>query len=111
WTERVLDVSSPIKVGDDRLGGVRIGYSLDGVRADEMRAASALGDRIGAIGTRHLWWIGLALLGLVALGALASLALQRVLVRPIRELAEAARQIEAGNFGASVPPSPRNDEV
>jgi diguanylate cyclase (GGDEF)-like protein len=111
WTDRVLDVSSPIKVGDDRLGGVRIGYSLDGVRADETRASSALGERIGAIGTRHLWWIGLALLGLVALGAAASFALQRVLVRPIRELADAAREIEAGNFGTSIAPSPRNDEV
>ncbi len=111
WTDRVLDVSSPIKVGDDRLGGVRIGYSLDGVRADEVRASSALGERIGAIGARHLWWIGLALLGLVALGAAASFALQRVLVRPIRELADAAREIEAGNFGASIAPSPRNDEV
>jgi diguanylate cyclase (GGDEF)-like protein len=111
WTDRVLEVSSPIKVGDERLGGVRIGYSLDGVRADEMRASTELGRRIGAIGTRHLWWIGFALLGLVALGAAASYALQRVLVRPIRELADAAREIEAGNFEASVAPGPRNDEV
>jgi diguanylate cyclase (GGDEF)-like protein len=111
WTDRVLDVSSPIKVGDDRLGGVRIGYSLDGVRADETRASTALGERIGAIGARHLWWIGLALLGLVALGAAASFALQRVLVRPIRELADAAREIEGGNFATSIAPSPRNDEV
>ena len=48
WTDRVLEVSSPIKVGDERLGGVRIGYSLDGVRADEMRASTELGRRIGA---------------------------------------------------------------
>ena len=111
WTDSVLDVSSPIKVGDQRLGGVRIGYSLDAVRADEDAASSALGRRLGAIGTRHLWWIGLALLALVALGALASFVMQRALVRPIRELADMAREIESGNFSATVAPSARNDEV
>src|SRR5690606_16955843 len=36
---------------------------------------------------------------------------QRSLVRPIRQLANAAREIEAGNFAAEVPVIPRNDEV
>src|SRR3546814_6744641 len=35
----------------------------------------------------------------------------RSLVRPIRQLANAAREIEAGNFAAEVPVIPRNDEV
>ena len=111
WTDRVLDVSSPVKVGDQRLGGVRIGYSLDAVRADETVASTALGERLGSIGTRHLWWIVVAMLGLVALGALVSYAMQRALVRPIRELADVAREIEAGNFTVSVAPSARNDEL
>ena len=111
WTDRVLDVSSPVKVGDQRLGGVRIGYSLDAVRADETVASAALGERLGSIGTRHLWWIVVAMLGLVALGALVSYAMQRALVRPIRELADVAREIEAGNFTVSVAPSARNDEL
>lgn len=111
WTDSVLDVSSPIKVGEQRLGGVRIGYSLDAVRADEDAASSTLGQRLGAIGTRHLWWIALALLGLVTLGVLASLVMQRALVRPIRELADMAREIESGNFSVTVAPSARNDEV
>ncbi|MFC7302237.1 putative bifunctional diguanylate cyclase/phosphodiesterase [Cognatiluteimonas weifangensis] len=111
WTDRVLDVSSPIRVGDQRLGGVRIGYSLDGVRADETRAANALGDRLGAIGTQHLWWIGLLLAALVGLGAIASWVLQRALVRPIRQLAGVAQEIETGNYATTVPESRRNDEV
>ena len=32
-TDAVLDVSTPIRVGDQRLGGVRIGYSLASVTA------------------------------------------------------------------------------
>ncbi|TAK40241.1 MAG: EAL domain-containing protein [Lysobacteraceae bacterium] len=111
WTERVLDISSPIRLGEQRLGGVRIGYSLDAVHADETRAASALGESLEALGTRHFLGIGIAFAALVALAAFASLLVQRTLVRPIRELAGVAQEIEAGNFQASVAPSGRNDEL
>jgi diguanylate cyclase (GGDEF)-like protein len=111
WTDDLLDVSGPILVGDQRLGGVRIGFSLDSVRADEARASGALGTRLGEIGARHLAWIGLLLAALIGLGALASLVLQRTLVRPIRHLADAAHELESGNYGAKMPDSARNDEV
>src|SRR5690606_32039198 len=48
WTERILDISSPVRVGDQRLGGVRIGYSLDEVRGDEQKAAQSLRENLGA---------------------------------------------------------------
>jgi diguanylate cyclase (GGDEF)-like protein len=111
WTDDLLDVSGPILVGDQRLGGVRIGFSLDSVRADEARASGALGTRLGEIGARHLAWIGLLLAALIGLGALASLVLQRTLVRPIRHLADAAHELDSGNYGAKMPDSARNDEV
>ena len=111
WTDQLLDISSPIMVGDQRLGGVRIGFSLDAVRADEARASGVLGARLGEIGARHLLWIGLLLALLIGLGALASLVLQRTLVRPIRYLADAAHELESGNYGARMPASTRNDEV
>ena len=111
WSESVLDIAAPIRLGEQRLGGVRIGYSLDSVRADETRASEALGSSLGAIGSRHLWWILVAFAAMLALAALASLLLQRTLVRPIRELADVAQEIEAGNFGASVAPSGRSDEL
>lgn len=111
WTEHVLDVSSPIRIGDQRLGGVRVGYALDPLRNDEAVAVGALDTRLDAIGQRHLLWIGLLLAALLALGAIASLVVQRALVRPIRQLADAAREIEGGNYGAPVPTSRRHDEL
>jgi len=111
WTDRVLDISSPIQVGDQRLGGVRIGYSLASVREGEARATHALSTRLGDIRARHLLWIAVLLAALVGLGAIASLVLQRALVRPIRQLAGVAQEIESGNYDTSVPGSQRNDEV
>jgi len=110
-TDKVLDVSTPIRVGDQRLGGVRIGYSLASMAADEARATAVMRVRLEQIGARHLVWIYLLLAIMIALGVAVSLVLQRALVRPIRQLADAASEIESGNFATEVPASARNDEV
>lgn len=111
WSDSVLDISSPIRVGEQRLGGVRIGYSLDAVRVDQNRASDALSARLQAIGHRHLFWIGLLMLALLGLSLVASLALRHALVRPIRQLADAAREIESGNYAAKIPGNSNNDEL
>ena len=108
---QILDVSSPILIGDQRLGGVRIGYSLAGMLRAEEQAMNALRTRIDEVGRRSLAWLLLlsAALGVVSLGAAA--VVQRVLLRPIRMLGDAAREIEAGNFSMPVPVSARQDEL
>ena len=110
-TDRILDVSAPVRIGDQRIGGVRIGYSLDSVIADEARATGAMQARMERIGRDHALWVLLMLLALVVIGVLVSLVVQRSLVRPIRQLANAAREIETGNFAAEVPATPRHDEI
>ncbi len=110
-TTDVMDVSTPILIGDQRLGGVRVGYSLVKIRAEEAQVNREMTDRLREIGNRHLTWIGLLLLMLVSLAALVGIALQRALVRPIRQLSQAARAIEAGNFSTALPVNARRDEV
>ena len=107
----VLDVSSPILIGDQRLGGVRIGYSLAGMLRAEAQATAGLRERIDVVGQRALHWLLLlsAALGVVSLAAAA--LVQRMLVRPIRLLGDAALQIEAGNFTTPVLASARQDEL
>ncbi len=110
-SDRILDISTPIGIGDQRLGGVRIGYSLSAIAADEARATDAMSGRLDEIGRRHAGWIAALMAILVLLGAGVGLLLQRMLVRPIRQLADAAREIESGNFGTTLPESRRKDEV
>ncbi|MFT3755644.1 MAG: EAL domain-containing protein [Pseudoxanthomonas sp.] len=111
WSPQVMDVVHPISVGDQRLGGVRIGYSLEEVRADEEAAATMLESRLKQIGRRYLGWFALLLvvLGAVCVG-IAWIA-QRTLVRPIRELADAAREIGGGDYAARNLSSKRGDEI
>jgi diguanylate cyclase (GGDEF)-like protein len=110
-SEEVIDVSSPIRIGDQRLGGIRVGYSLGKIRAEEAHVNREIAQRLDELNQRHLSWIGLLLLLLVSLAALVAILLQRTLVRPIRQLSEAAREIEAGNFSTALPVNGRRDEV
>ena len=108
---QVLDVSSPIMIGDQRLGGVRIGYSLAGVALAEQQAMAKLRDRIDEVGRRSLGWLLLLCIALGAIGLAAVALVQRILVQPIRILGDAAREIEAGNFSLPVADSDREDEL
>ncbi|HRO28079.1 MAG TPA: EAL domain-containing protein [Luteimonas sp.] len=110
-SDELLDVSAPVLLGDQRLGGVRIGYSLASVKADERQIGAMMSARLERIGQGQLLWLGLLLAGMVALLALVGWVLQRALVAPVRQLANAAREIEAGNFETEVPSTRRNDEI
>lgn len=107
----VLDVSAPILLGEERLGGVRIGYGLDALTRDETAAIDQLDRSMGDLGKRNVSWALFMLLLLAALVLGLSVLVQRGLVRPIRQLAAAAREIESGNFDVSIPPTRRLDEV
>lgn len=108
---QVLDVSSPVMIGDQRLGGVRIGYSLAGMTRAEADAMAGLRTRFEEVGRRNLAWL-LLLCAALSVIALASVALvQRLLVRPIRLLGDAARAIEAGDFDTPPLDSRRTDEL
>lgn len=107
----VMDFSSPIRIGDERLGGVRIGYALASVRADEARAVQTLRQGLEEAGRHHQGWIAAMLIALAVMGIGLLLVIHRGLVRPIRQLADAAREIESGNFATEIPASRRNDEI
>ena len=111
WTETVMDVSQAITIGKERIGGVRVGYSLVEIRASEARAAGSLNSRLVELGRRHMGWF-VALLATLALACVAiALYVQRTLVKPIRELADAAEAIGVGNYDAKRLVSDRQDEV
>ena len=107
----VLDVSSPVMIGDQRLGGVRIGYSLTGMARAEERAMQDLRGSIDEVGQRNFFWLMLlsAALGVVGLAAVA--LVQRALVQPIKQLGDVARGIEDGDYSLPLPRTERGDEL
>lgn len=107
----LMDVSAPILIGRERIGGVRVGYDLRNYHATRDRALGDLAGRLEALGRRQWWWMGLLGVGLMVLAAAGLWFIQRALVRPIRELARSAGEIESGNFSAHFPASGRRDEL
>lgn len=111
WTDSTLDVSAPIKIGQQRLGGVRVGYDLKAMRAYQDGALDKLRNRLNELGQRQLLWVGVLSVGLLALGGVMLWLIQRWLVKPIRQLADAAQAIENGHFDSAPAGGQGNDEV
>lgn len=111
WSREVMDVSESISIGNERIGGVRVGFSLADIRANEERAADNLNTRLSEVGRRHRGWFMLLLAALAAVCVGIALYAQRTLVKPIRQLAEAAHAIGVGNYDAERLSSTRQDEV
>ena len=110
WSEAAVDVSMPIQLGDQRIGGVRVGLSLERARQLESDARTALLREADTASRRALALL-VGLFGLlVAMGLVLTVIVSRALVQPIRQLAEAARAIEAGDFRQDLSSS-RRDEV
>lgn len=106
-----LDVSAPIRIGDQRLGGVRVGYSLADIARDEAGAAATLRQRLDEVSRRQLASMLAVVAALLLLGVVLAAMVQRLLVRPVRRLADAAREIEGGNYATPMPSTTRGDEV
>jgi len=111
WSDKLLDVASPIRIGGQRIGGVRVGLSRDAATRRESEMLVPLGERLQAASNEHLGWILtlLAALGMIALAAMW--LLQRRVVQPIQGLAEAASRIEQGRYADVRVQSDRQDEI
>lgn len=107
----VMDVAAPIMLGPQRLGGVRVGLDLKELRLQQDAAVARMHSRLDALDERQLGWFAWLCAALLGLGTVILWRLQRSLVRPIRQLADSARAIEAGRFETALPVTQRRDEM
>jgi diguanylate cyclase (GGDEF)-like protein len=110
-SEEVVDVALPIRIGDERLGGVRVGLSLSGLKQAEQAAQAALLQRAESASRRSLSVLAALFTSLLVVGLMLAIMVSRGLVRPIRRLAQAAHDVESGNYHKGAIDSERRDEV
>jgi len=103
-------VSAPVILGDDVIGGVRIGLGLKNIHADIAAEQKRLTDISETRLERLLMLAGTATVFLLLLGIALSAILGRWLSRPIVALADTAREIGRGRYAVDVPED-RNDEI
>jgi len=107
----VFEAAAPIRRSGRRTGLVRVGMSLEVAHRFEEQNVERLRARVGELARRQNAWVALLLGLLLAVGVGMAWYVQRVLVRPIRDLAASARRIEAGDYDVQVPASTRTDEM
>ncbi len=109
-SEYVIEVTRPIFLGDEKLGGVRVGISRAEAARIELAARDALSEKTQALGQARMRALIWPLLGVVCLLVLGLLLVARGLVRPARLLAQAAQQMERGRYDTGLN-SDRGDEI
>ena len=108
--DNMLQLVSPVELGDTLLGGIAIGLSLDPVSTEISQLGSSL-ERLtenSIRSERNVTIVATAFF--LLLGILFSLFAGRRLAKPIRELADMALRVGQGHFGNEFEIS-RNDEV
>ncbi len=90
----VLDIAHPIVVAGEKLGGVRIGFTLQPV---QQKIAEA---------RQYTLLLGLAF---ALAGGILSALISRQLVRPVRDLVRGTQLIASGNLDVQIRPSSRDE--
>ena len=109
-SEALVDVTQPIFLGRERLGGVRVGLSRSDTAAAIANATKELKQNADDQFEERLALQALPMLGLAILALISAFVVFRGLVRPIRELAQHARTVARGRYDVEVDSS-RKDEI
>ncbi len=109
-SDRLIDVTEPLMLGTERIGGVRVGLNRDSSRTGLARMEADLRAQVLEHNRRTLLLFGGTLLAVLLLaGTIAFLSLRKV-VQPLREMVEHAREIEQGRFQIAIDRR-RRDEI
>ncbi len=109
-SDKLVDITQPLALGIDRIGGVRVGMSRLPARAQLAQVERDLVGRVRDLDRSTRIALAWPLLGILALAALISFLALRKVVQPLRELADHAREIEQGRFEINID-ARRSDEI
>ena len=108
--EDFMDFSMPLMIGDTRIGGLRLGMSLEGVLREIAEVEGRLG-RIARDGQAQNLWVVAAMTGFLLLVAwILAMRVSLNLSRPISRLSDYARRIGEGEAAPSIRIE-RDDEI
>lgn len=110
YDEKMADVAVPIRAGSERLGGVRVGLSLQTQKRLEAEALADLDQHTAKAARRNLQLFSIILGVLLLTAFTVALLLSRWVVAPIQRIAEAARRVALGDFAVALP-GQRSDEI
>jgi diguanylate cyclase (GGDEF)-like protein len=112
WNEQQLDVSMPLFVQDQRVGGLRVGVVLNSEGTNNpISVLQPIEQNLNEANQRHWRWFMASLSLIFLIAGLSLYLLERRVIGPVRELSMASDQMEQGRYSEVSVSSVRNDEV
>jgi len=108
--DKLLKVALPVWLGDEPLGGVLVGLSLEDIESDISNMKERMQEIENTTQNKYFIVILVTTIGLIILGAFLAAILSRNLSKPIHQISEFASQIGSGNYESEFPLD-RNDEI
>jgi len=109
-SEKLVDITQPLALGSERIGGVRVGMSRIPARAGLAKVERDLVGRVRDLDRSTRVALAWPLVGILMLAGFISFLALRKVVQPLRELADHAREIEQGRFKINID-ARRTDEI
>lgn len=110
WSSDTLDIAAPLMLGNERIGGVRLGVSLLPLVQGVREARLQVEQETAAGFERHFESAMFMLVVLVVLACVVAVVGARQMQRPIARLVEYVSQLQAGHLGVKID-SQRSDEI
>lgn len=111
WNEKLLDISAPVLVDGNRVGGLRIGVVLNAPSMSNAILLQPLKQNLKQSNDRHWHWLLATTVGMFVLGGILLYLLERHVIRPVRDLSLATDQMEQGRYADVNLSSNRQDEI
>jgi diguanylate cyclase (GGDEF)-like protein len=111
WNEKLLDVSLPLFIDEQRVGGLRVGVVLNDQHLDNANLLDPIEQNLKGTNERHWRWFIASLSLIFLIAALCLYLLERRVIIPVRELSLASDQMEQGKYSEVNISSVRRDEI
>ena len=111
WNEKLLDISGPVFVSGQRVGGLRIGMVLNTQSASNASLLQPLRNNLKQSNDRHWRWLLATTIGMFVIAFGLLYLLERHVISPVRDLSLATDQMEQGRYADVNLSSSRQDEI
>jgi diguanylate cyclase (GGDEF)-like protein len=111
WNEKLLDISAPVFIAGQRVGGLRIGMVLKTQSASNASLLQPLKNNLKQSNDRHWRWLLATTIGMFVIAFGLLYLLERHVISPVRDLSLATDQMEQGRYADVNLSSNRQDEI
>ena len=111
WTDDLLDVAMPVRVGGERIGGVRVGLVVSGPSPTQANLFAPITEHMELVSRSQQRWVAMMLVFVLLFGASVVHLLDWRILEPIRNLGRIMAEDRPGQSSPLPADTERSDEI